>query len=267
MFERPTEQHRLTQISALLASPVPRTVPSEFARAAQAEAGPPAMVVFGALFAAFGLLLGWFFLPWKLPVDLRLQLPDARIAPGRIVAVEPTNLTINKSRVMAYRFEFGVADEPLGAGSCYTTGRRWEPGAAVAVRYAPDRPAWACPEGARSSPSGAFGLFVLLFPLAGTAVALGVFVARRRALRLLRAGESAEYRVTALEATNVRINNRTQYKVTLERADRPGEPPVVVRRSQPRPLAFARERLQSRQPFYVLLDPRRPRGMLWLEML
>lgn len=267
MFARPTEQYRLTQISALLASSVPRTVPPEFARAAKAEAGPLAMVWFGVLFAAFGLLLGAFFLPWRLPVDLRLQFPDARTTPGRVVAVEPTSLTINKRRVMEYRFEFAPEGNASGTGLCYTTGRRWEPGADVVVRYAPERPTWACPEGARSSRSGAFGLFVLIFPLVGTAAALGVLVARRRAMRLLREGETAEFRVTALAATNVRINHRTQYEVTLERADRPGEPLVVVRRSQLAPLAFARERLQSRQPFYVLLDPRRPKGMLWLEML
>ena len=42
--------------------------------------------------------------------------------------------------------------------------------------------------------------------------------------------------------------------------------PVVVRRNQPAPVGFARARLESGQPFYVLLDPRRPERMLWVEI-
>lgn len=266
MFDRPTEPDRVAQLSALLASPVPRAVPPALARVAQSEAGPMALVVFGIVFAAFGLLLGVVFFPWRLPVDLRLKLPDARVAPGRIAAVEPTNLTINKRRVMEYRFEFGGAEGPGSAGLCYTTGRPWEPGAAVEVRYAPDHPSWACPVGARASKSGAFGLIVLVFPIVGIAIATGTVVARRRALWLLREGEPAEFRVTAMEATLVRVKQGTQYRITLERVDHPGLPPVVVRRNQPAPVGFARARLESGQPFYVLLDPRRPERMLWVEI-
>jgi hypothetical protein len=267
MFERPDKQKRLDQISALLASPVPRTVPPDLARAAKAEEGSMIMVVFGVAFAAFGLLLGVFLLPWKLPVDLRLQLPDARSAPGRIVSAEATSMTINKARVMEYRFEFGGTEVPSGAGVCYTTGRQWQPGAQVEVLYAPDRPTWACPKGARSSRSGAFGLLVLIFPGIGISVVFATVMFRRQAMWLLREGEAAEFRVTAMTATNVRVNKRPQYEITLERADRPGSPPVVLRRSQLGPVAFARARLESRQPFYVLIDPRRPKRMLLVEML
>ena len=188
------------------------------------------------------------------------------LAPGRIVAVEATNLTINKRRVMASRSEFGGAEGAGSTGLCYTTGRPWEPWAAVAVRYAPDHPSWACPVGARASKSGAFGLMVLVFPIVGIAIVTGTVVARRRALWLLREGAPAEFRVTAMEATLVRVEQGTQYKITLERADCPGQPPVVVRRNEPAPVGFARARLESRQPFYVLLDPRRPERMLWVEM-
>ena len=255
---------RLDQLAALLASPVPRTPPPELVRRVQGAAASPWLMAFGACFAAFGLVFVVMFFPTNLPAELRLRSADTRTVAGRIVQVEPTKFSINKTRVYAYGFAFSAPATP-GEGRCYTTGRRWQRGDTVTVRYLVDPPHTACPEGARLSKTGMAGLFVLLFPLVGLGVVVGTWVVRRRAQRMLLQGAVAEVRVREVTATKMQVNKRTVYRIVTERCDTLGAAPQVERHSDSVLVHLAQERKASGQPMYVLVDPRNPQRTLWIE--
>ena len=260
------EDARLDRLAAVLAAPTPRVLPPDLVRRVKNDAGAFVSVVFGAFFAGFGLLFVWLFFPWQLPSELALALPDTRATEGRIVRVERTNFSVNDETVQAYDFAFVASDGTAGAGRCYTTGPRWQAGDLVAVRYRLGSAAAACPEGARLSKGGMLGLLVLIFPSLGLGVAGYTLVARRRAERILRQGMVAEVRVRAVEATNVRVNQRTVYRLTLERCDAVGAEPLIERRSDPVYVRLAGERLASGQPMFVLVDPQKPTRTLWIEL-
>lgn len=262
----PADTSRLDQLAAVLASPVPRRPPAELLARVKNEAASLIGVGFGLFFAAFGSVFVALFFPWQLPFELRLKLPDVRTAEARIERVEATNFSINKTRVRGYDFRFSTPDGAQIRGHCYTTGQRWPEGAVATVRYVAGDPTVACLDGARLSQSGWIGLLVLLFPAVGLGVAGYSLLERRRAERMLIHGAVAELRVTAVESTKVQVNKRSLFRIALAPADAPGTEPRVERRSDPRAVRFALERLESGQPMFVLVDPKQPTRTLWIEL-
>ncbi len=258
---------RLDQLAAVLASPVPRRPPPELLARVKGEAASLFTVGFGLCFAAFGMVFVALFFPWQLPFEVRLKLPDVRTAEARIERVEATNFSINKTRVRGYDFLFTTPDGAQIRGRCYTTGQRWPEGAVAAVRYVAGDPTVACLDGARLSQGGWIGLLVLFFPAVGLGVAGYSLLERRRAARMLIHGTVAELRVTAVESTGVQVNKRPLHRITLVRVDVPGAEPRVERRSDGRAVRFAMERLVSRQPMFVLVDPKKATRTLWIEAL
>jgi hypothetical protein len=127
-------------------------------------------------------------------------------------------------------------------------------------------PTVACLDGARLSQSGFIGLLVLLFPAVGLGVAGYSLLERRRAERMLTQGAVAELRVTAVESTKIQVNKRPLFRIALAPADAPGAAPRVERRSDPRAVRFALERLETSQPMFVLVDPKQPTRTLWIEL-
>ena len=246
---------------------MPRHPPADLLTRVKNEAASLIGVGFGLFFAAFGMVFVALFFPWQLPFELRLKLPDVRTAEARIERVEAMNYSINKVRVRGYDFLFSTPDGAQVRGRCYTTGQRWSEGTVTPVRYVASDPTVACLEGARLSEGGLVALLVLLFPAIGLAVAGYSLLERRRAERMLIHGTVAELRVTAVESTGVQVNKRPLYRITLARADAPGTEPRVERRSDARAVRFAMERLESHQPMFVLVDPKKPARTLWIEAL
>lgn len=258
----------LEQIVALLAAPPPRRVPPELRRAAMRQTAPMLFVLIGAGLTLFALMFVVAFFPWNLAQQWQLDADGAATASGKIVGVERTNISIGKKPVMRFTFEFMPATTGrVQRGTCYTTGSSWTDGASVTVRYRPNDPGLACVEGARLSKTGGAAAFVLLFPGIGvTAMVIGLRL-RHRALHLLVHGEVAEAFVTALETTSTTINNHPLYRIMLRRVDRPDDPLLETRKWDPAVVSFARARLESKQPVFVLFDPRRPKGVLLPETL
>ena len=267
MAPEPAPDPRLDQLVALLSSPPPRTPPPELLRSAKGQAASLGLVFFGFVFGSIGLAIALLLFPWNLSHDLRLATAGTGTVPGRIESVAPTGIRINKRRVMEQRFVFATPDGARHEGVCFTTGDGLRPGQPVPVRYAPDDPTLACPAGARLNRTGAWSLLLLLLPASGAALVAGVLAARRRAARLLTHGVVAEARVTAVIDTGVQINHRTLYRIQLLRLGGGSGAPLVLRRSEPAAVAFARERLASGQPVFLLSDPGRPARVLLPETL
>jgi hypothetical protein len=253
-------------IARLLASPPPRQVPAQVAKAAMGGgswSGP----LIGLVFGAFGMVFVTVFFPWRFWDDWRLASGDARTARGVITEETKTNLTLNKRRVMEYGFQFSTEDNRPRRGHCFTTGRQWSVNTPVSVRYLPARPELACVEGARLSQSGWGGAFVIIFPLIGGAILIGSVTNRQMTKRLLQSGTVTEAEVVSVEPTNMQVNNRSVFKITVRSATLQGGQPVTVLRVNRPEIELARKNLQDKLPVFIVYDTRNPKRLLLPEAL
>lgn len=254
-------------IAQLLASPPPRLVPAHVAQAVQGGGCAGwSLPLFGLVFGGFGMIFVVMFFPWRFVDDLRLAASD-RTAPGEIRRAIPTNMSVNKTKVIEYAFAYTPADGRLREARCFTTGRRWSAGEAVTVRYLRGDPDVACVEGARLSQGGWSGVFPVVFPLVGGGIVAWFVVNRRRTGRVLREGAVAEVDVLAVTETMTQVNNQRVYRIDLSNPVQAGGPPVTVRRVRPADIALARKHAGDRQPVFILYDPNKPSRMIFPEAL
>jgi hypothetical protein len=258
----------LDRIAALLAAPPPRQVPPELRRSATRQSAPLLFIIIGAAVAAFGMIFVLGFFPWNLTQQWRLDVSDTATTPGKIVALDRTAVSIGRRPVMRTTFEYSPP-QPGGIlrGTCYTTGSPWSLDTNVVVRYRPGDPSVACVEGARLTKTGGGAAFVLIIPgIGATLMGIGLTL-RHRAMRILVHGHVTDAHVTAIEPTATQINNTPVFRIQLKRIDRPDDPPIEIRKWDPTVIAFVRERLESKQPVFVLFDPQRPNRALLPEVL
>lgn len=278
-----TAPSRDDQLVTLLAAAPPRAVPPEWRRAARRQAAPVWLLVIGLVFAVAGAVGMVEYFPWHYFSERRLAADDTARAPGRVVAVERTRLAVSHLPVMRLVFEFRPgADGEIVRGVCYllaqssqgatrnpATRRPWRAGDAATVRYRPEELALARLDiaGANLDPAGTQGALMLLSPAIGLGVLIGVSVSRRRAVRLLTHGVLAEARVTAVERY---VRGKTRgWEITLQHTDDPTLPPwtKLERGSNSPGLSLALQRLESKQPVFVLYDPVKPKRVLLPEAL
>lgn len=254
-------------IAQLLASTPPRRVPDNVAKAALRGRSGWGSVVFAVIFGGMGLLFTWAFFPWELADEWRLAADAARTTPGLITAVNRTNTSVNKTRVMAYDFSYTTDDGKYRQGRCYTTGPVWRNNAAVTVRYLPADPDLACVQGARLGKVGWGGAFVIIFPLIGGGMVFWFVMSGRRTRRLLQEGVVTEVDVVSVDATNTRINNQTLYRIVFGGNGLPGGAPLSIRRVNPREISLALKSASTKQPVFILYDPVNPKRLLIPEAL
>ncbi len=254
-------------IAQLLASPPPRQVPAHVQQAVQGGGCASWFLpAFGLVFGGFGMIFVVVFFPWRFVDDFRLGASD-RTTPGEIRHVTPTNMTVNKTKVMEYTFAYTPADSRPREAHCYTTGRRWSERETVTVRYLRDDPDVACVEGARLSQTGWGGVFVTVFPLTGGGLVVWFIVSRRRTRQLLRDGLVAEVDVVSVEGTNMQVNNQPVFRITLGNPAQPGGPPITMRRVKKADIDLARKHARDQQPIFIVYDPRKPSRVIFPEAL
>ncbi len=267
MSPEPPSPDRASQVAALLAAPLPSSVPAELRRAALRRGAPVKLAVIGSGFVLMGAFFVWMFFPWSFYREHRLAAVDAATVTGRVVATATTNLHVNKTPVVRYQFEFQIPGAGRGSGECYTTGLRWQAGSPVAVRYRPEEPGVCCIQGARLSQSGGAAAPVFVFPLVGVVLVGWVIMARRRMAWLLENGLLAEALVASVEPTLIRVNNRVVHRITLQRTDSPDGGTFTLKQTAPEVIAFANERMAANQPVYVVYDGARPNRAILPETL
>ncbi len=254
-------------IAQLLASPPPRSVPAPVQQAVQGGGCASWFLpAFGLVFGGFGLIFVVVFFPWRFVDDFRLAASD-RTTPGEIRRVTPTNMTVNKTKVMEYAFAYTPADRRPREALCYTTGRRWSERETVTVRYLPDNPDVACVEGARLSQGGWIGVVVLIFPLIGGGLVAWFVLDRLRTRQVLRDGTVAEVDVISVDETTMKVNYQTVYRITFANPVQPGGPPITVRRVKKADVDLALKHARDRQPIFILYDPRKPSRVIFPEAL
>lgn len=252
-------------IAQLLASAPPRLVPAHVVKAAKRGGASWASALFGLFFGAFGMIFVGIFFPWQFWNEWRLAGGAAQTVPGVITGVSPANMKVNGRSVMEYHFAYTVPGTRLTA-TCYSLNHGWSNGGAVRVRYLSSEPTVACIEGMRLSKAGWMGAWVIIFPVIGFGLT-GWFMARRnRTGRLLREGVTGEVDVLSVEATNTRVNEQQLFKIVLS-GDVLGAQPVTIRRLNAADIALAADRVEKKQPMFVLYDPRKPTRVLFPEAL
>lgn len=254
------------ELAAFLAAPAPRRVPERFAKKAKAQFAGAMMIVVGGIFGMLGLVFAFSMQPWRSLDDWRLARASAATAPGRVVAAEATNLSVNRVPVWRYDFVFGANGRETTA-SCFADRGRWGIGDGVTVRYLPDDPAMAVAEGGRRSRGGGgMAWIVLLVPGVGLGLLAWAVTQRRRAMHLLTHGRLAEAIVESVMQTNTKVNGKYVQEIKL-RGTGDGGAPITVRFHAPEIVALAEARLASGQPVYLLRDPARPDRAILPEAL
>ena len=254
-------------IARLLAGTPPRQVPAQVAKAALGGGTSWLLPLFGLVFGGMGMVFLVMFFPWRFWDDWQLASDKARTTRGVITEVTRTNLSINKRWVMDYGFHYAAEDKQQRQARCFITGQQWSVNAVVTVRYLPARPELACVEGARLSRSGWGGAFSVIFPLIGGGLVCGYVWNRRQTARLLREGLVAEVDIVSVEQTNLRVNNRNAFKITIRSPALQGGQPVTVLRVNPPDVDLARKNLQDKLPVFILYDARNPKKVFFPEAL
>jgi hypothetical protein len=143
------------------------------------------------------------------------------VAEGQVTRTSDTGASEGGSKTRRgtpiYKNEFTFAvDDKEYRNASYAVGIRLPVGRRVSVQYLASDPSFARIRGMRANVFGPAILFVMLFPLAG--FGLVVFSVSRgiRACRLLSHGVPTTGRLIAKEATAVKENGRTVYKLTFE---------------------------------------------------
>jgi hypothetical protein len=260
------------ELAAFLAASPPRRVPERFVKKAKAQFAGMVTIIVGGFFGLMGLVMAIAMEPWRSFDDWRLARDSVATAPGRIVAAEATNLSVNRVQVWRYSFTFGVSGRET-TGSCFADRGRWQIGDGATVRYLPDDPAMAVAEGGRRSRGGGGAAWiVLLFPGVGLGLFAWAVTQRRRAVHLLTHGRLDEAVVESITPTGTKINGRRVQEIKLRASDGGGGAgdalaPVTVRFHAPEIIALAEARLASGQPVYILRDPARPNRVILPEAL
>jgi len=251
------------QVAAVLAQPPPRRgLPPPLIKVVRKRAAHGLIGCVGLFFFGFGLPFLYFFTPWNLLRELRLS--GAPTLPARIEAVHRTNASENDIDVRRFDYSFQPAGQPMQRGSCYAAGNPWAVGAEATVRYLPHRPTVSCLVGGRLDLFGPHTAFVWLFPLVGGTMAGAVWWRRKQAVRVLEFGLVRSAKVTAVRSTRVEVNDLPQFEITLDFGT---GPPVVVRRVFPPLIELAKERQSTGLPIAVLVDPDRPKHLLFPERI
>jgi hypothetical protein len=220
--------------------------------------GPLGLI--GWLFAAFGSIFPWVFVPMADWSFVRFRGP-AGDAQGEVVSVERTGAKENDRRVwkVGYRFTDPAGVERTGAS--FALGREPAAGTPVRVEFLLADPGVSRIEGLRMAPFSPWVSLVSLFPAVGLLLALGGLKKGLTSVGLLAEGELALGVLRAKEPTNTRINKRTVYALTFAFTDLDGREQTVVERTH------LPERLQDEAQELLVYDPSSPSRAVLVDNL
>ena len=173
---------------------------------------------FGWLFFGFSMIFMWLFGFNADLSSIMFALSRVETAPGEIMLVEQTNASENDTPIYAYTYSFRVERlEKQYQGVSYTTGHEFGSEQKVVVEYLADDPTVSRIQGARRAQFSPWVFcFVPILPLIGLGFAAFGLRNGLKANALLATGKIGRGVLKSRQATNVRINNRTVYKLTFE---------------------------------------------------
>jgi hypothetical protein len=193
-------------------------------------------VLFGGTFAtpgwfffSFGMIFVWIFAgkgDYTSAFVMRGNLESTRAV---VTAVEDTHSSEGGGKgsrgtpIYAYHYKFNTGGTDY-VGISYRAGGVIAPeNGNVTVEFPVGNPGYSRIKGMRRAPFSAFVALVLIFPVAGLAIALPGVWQGWKSIGLLTDGETAQGSLIKKERTNVSVNKRIVYKLTFEFTDRNGQ--------------------------------------------
>jgi len=172
----------------------------------------------GAAFLIMGLPFSLIFAS-EFPSDLVLLL-NGQPHEGRVTSSElELSETVNRRHPVKVSFVYDV-DNVRYQGQSSSTRRALlalKPDERVSLEVSSLYPAWARVAGTTRAWTGYFGGFVLIFPIIGAGLFLGVQRARRRGIRAYVHGRATVAKIVFTgRDTSIRINGRNPFKVAWE---------------------------------------------------
>jgi hypothetical protein len=186
----------------------PRTVPRAFV--ARLLFGGP-LGAFGWVFAAFGMIFTLVFVPRSMPDFTSYDMT----ATATVEHVETTTMSENKEHVLRVTYTFEDAEGQLHRGQSYTRDPV-ETNSERTVEYTRADPDVSRLRGMRRSPFDSLALIVLVFPIAGIAIAWRQLVRGIRAVRVLRTGVETTGKIVDVTPTKLTVQNQRIMRATVE---------------------------------------------------
>ena len=220
----------------------------------------------GWFFFGFGMIFVWIFASkgdYTSAFVMRGNLETARAV---VTAVEDTHFTQGGGKhskgtpIYAFHYKFNTGGTDY-EGTSYHTGGIAPENDKVTVEFPAGRPGTSRIRGMRRAMFGPFVGFVFIFPAVGLAFVLPGVWRGRKNIGLLTDGETAQGSLVKKEPTNVKVNNRTVYKLTFEFTDRNGQTRQAIAKTQ------LPEKLEDNRLELLFYDPNNSANSTLLDNL
>jgi len=223
-------------------------------------------IIFGNFFTTFGLLFlifsSIFIIVFSSFIKFDSLSKNSPVIDGVVTNVEITNTTVNDMRVYAFHYEYRLPDGSVHSGKSFSEDIYYEVGAPVKVRYSEAEPGVSRIEGMRA---GEFSPWILLIMIPFVLVGAGFFLfglrKAKKDIYLLQVGEVAYGTLVGKEATSMKINKQTVYKLYFRFTAADGNTYDTVCKSHITHL------LEDEEKEKLVYDPNSPEQALLLDSL
>lgn len=256
----------IKELERFLTQRCPRR-PSPLIKKAALSGGSLGLISFGIIFTLFSLPFIIIFFPWRIHHEVLMMRSKLATTPGVVTKAPDSNMRVNDRPVYTTHFTFSV-EERKYEGVSYSIGRRHSPNQSVLIEYVPGAAHIARITGTAISQTGFFGLFVIIFPMAGLGVLCGGYFSYRNKMRILCYGAFATGKVSDVSPTNMQINRQTVYEIDIEfKTNRGIEQHSKYSTHSQSDIAMARNKQQAGDAVGVLYLPEKPEKVLFIDTL
>ncbi len=240
-----------------LSSAPPRHVPPEIAKKVIPWRDTWLSCLVGAGVIVLGLALSGVIVPRHLASEWRLEKEVVEVVSGEILSSLATKTKVNGTRIWKYQFGYHPTGKSKQRGIAYTSGKRWDRGQAVDVRYLIADFQIAVPVGARLDETPPWLSLILIFPLVGIVSICGTIHKRTWKRRLLSHGMVKKAVVNAVEPSKFQNTGQLYYKLRL----RSCESGMLFEKGtrDAAEIDTAEAKLKSGEPLTILYDPHKPK--------
>lgn len=233
----------------------------------------PFGIRFMILCANVPFLIGFVFtfiglatcIPFTSMMDLNFSNPldkDPSIGKAVITSISNTNASENDVAIIRYNYSYSVNGKNYSSSSFTKGERAIFVNDTVPIQFDKNNPSFSRIQNMRMAEfDGTWLLFIFIFPFVGIVFLVISLIKGRKNISLVKNGFLTKGSVTNKEATNVRINNRTVYKVYFDYTANDGvQRRAFTRTHQP-------EKVEDEEKEQLLFNANNPEEAVLLDTL
>lgn len=223
-------------------------------------------IIFENFYTSFGLIFliisSIFIIVFSSFIKFDSLTQNSPVIEGIVTDINVTSTSINDRRVYAFHYEYKLPDGSIRNGKSFSEDIYYEVGAPVKVLYSEKDPGVSHIEGMRAGEFSGWILFIMIpFLLVGAGFFIYGLRKARKDIYLLRVGEVAYATLLRKEATSMKINNRTVYKIYFRFTAADGSTYETACKSHKTNL------LEDEEKEKLVYDPNAPEQALLLDSL